>query len=409
MMLYENRITRAPFGTLLLLMSFGVTNATFLSPALPAIAAYFALTSNQAQKVIIFYLAGYALSQLFYGPFTKRFGRKFILVLGMNVTVLATLLCMSGAHMHRFDLLLVGRTLAGCGAGVCLEIAFTLAHDLYPAEERHRVLSYLLIGFSIFPGFAIAINGWIIHFFGWTSCFLFILSYTFFVLVLSYFKLPDMDSIENKTVFKTEGGSPYFQVLKHPSLWQGGIFLGLMSAIPYVFSIAGPFIGINELGLKESHYGTLVLSLTCASVLGGVTSGQLSHHHLRRYFFSIALVLLSFALICLFIGLRQEHFLVSILFGSMMFMYFSYSFIAPMASSLVMKHTPDIAHGTALMNFLRILIALIALIAANAIPVNRVTFTWYYVCLIGIAWLIYFSLVIAAHYHKRWLKAKKAL
>lgn len=67
------------FLTLLLMISFPVANAVLITPALPAIAAFFNIMPGTAQQIVTWFLVSYAVGQLLYGPVANRFGRKHVL------------------------------------------------------------------------------------------------------------------------------------------------------------------------------------------------------------------------------------------------------------------------------------------------------------------------------------------
>lgn len=68
--------TKLPLITLILLISFASVNAVLFTPALPDIARYFMIDDTIVQSTITWFLVGYALGQLVYGPIANRFGRK---------------------------------------------------------------------------------------------------------------------------------------------------------------------------------------------------------------------------------------------------------------------------------------------------------------------------------------------
>src|SRR5580700_3998703 len=81
-----------PFFTLLLMISFASVNAVLFTPALPAIAHFFMLSNDQAQLTVSWFLVGYALGQLIYGPLANRFGRKPALYAGISLQIVSSLL-----------------------------------------------------------------------------------------------------------------------------------------------------------------------------------------------------------------------------------------------------------------------------------------------------------------------------
>src|SRR3990167_2608751 len=111
-----------PFFTMLLMISFASVNALLFTPALPDIAAYFAITHDTAQLTISWYLIGYAVGQLLYGPLANRFGRKPAIYGGIILQIISSLICVSAGTFHNFSILVIGRLLLAFGSGVGLKM-----------------------------------------------------------------------------------------------------------------------------------------------------------------------------------------------------------------------------------------------------------------------------------------------
>src|SRR5271156_684920 len=123
-----------PLLTLLLMISFASVNAVLFTPALPNIAHFFAISDSTAQLTITWFLIGYALGQLLYGPLANRFGRKKALFVGIGLQIISSFICVASGLAHTYWLLVTGRLLLALGSGVGLKMAFTLVNECYPAQ-----------------------------------------------------------------------------------------------------------------------------------------------------------------------------------------------------------------------------------------------------------------------------------
>src|SRR3546814_2726340 len=63
-------------------------------PSLPSIGAAFAAGTGEVQLTLSVFLAGFAVSQLVYGPLSDRFGRRPVILGGVALYLLASLACM---------------------------------------------------------------------------------------------------------------------------------------------------------------------------------------------------------------------------------------------------------------------------------------------------------------------------
>ncbi|HRE31797.1 MAG TPA: MFS transporter, partial [Candidatus Berkiella sp.] len=68
-------------------------NAVLYTPALPDITAFLKIEEATAQGTITWFLIGYALGQLLYGPIAARFGGKKALLIGIALQIMASIGC----------------------------------------------------------------------------------------------------------------------------------------------------------------------------------------------------------------------------------------------------------------------------------------------------------------------------
>src|SRR3990167_4543661 len=94
-----------PFFTLLLMISFASVNAVMFTPALPDIANFFDITHDSAQLTISWFLIGYALGQLLYGPLANRFCRKPAIYGGISLQIISSFICVLAGIIHQYPLL----------------------------------------------------------------------------------------------------------------------------------------------------------------------------------------------------------------------------------------------------------------------------------------------------------------
>jgi DHA1 family bicyclomycin/chloramphenicol resistance-like MFS transporter len=118
-------------------------------PALPAIGEALGVgDDNRRQLVITFYLLGFGLAQLAYGPLSDRFGRKGLLVGGLLLYALfATMAGLAGS----FPLLLAARTMQGVAAAATRVLVVSIVRDRFHGSAMAQVMSLVMIVFMIVP------------------------------------------------------------------------------------------------------------------------------------------------------------------------------------------------------------------------------------------------------------------
>ena len=99
---------------ILFLMTLPQIGTDIYLSSLPVIKTQLLTTDSLVQLTFSIFLAGFALSQLFYGPISDKLGRKPILLIGTSIYLAMSIL---GATTASITLLLVVRVLQGIGAG----------------------------------------------------------------------------------------------------------------------------------------------------------------------------------------------------------------------------------------------------------------------------------------------------
>ena len=122
-------------GLTAMLMALNALAIDIMLPALPQMGADFAVREeNDRQLIIVSYMLGFGISQLFYGPLTDRFGRRSVLFISLFFYIVAAILCI---YAPTFDLLIAARAFMGASAGGSRVIAVSAATSM-PAARWPR-------------------------------------------------------------------------------------------------------------------------------------------------------------------------------------------------------------------------------------------------------------------------------
>ncbi len=142
-------------------------------PVIPAVKAALDLTDALAQSTFSLGLATMAISTLFWGSLSDRYGRRPVLLAGLVVFLVGSLACASAQGVGT---LLVGRVVQAFGAGVGGALARTIARDAYGADKLVRAIAYLTMFYTIGPMISPIAGGLLIDLFGWRAVFWFSLA-----------------------------------------------------------------------------------------------------------------------------------------------------------------------------------------------------------------------------------------
>ena len=150
---------RPPLGQrefIAILAAISATTALGIDMALPAftqirVGLGLAPDSPRVALTVTLYFLGLAGSQLFYGPFTDRFGRKPVLYVGLGLYALGAL---GSALAPTFEVLMASRFLWGVGAAGPRALTLAIGRDLYGGDRLARILAVVLSVFMLVPALA---------------------------------------------------------------------------------------------------------------------------------------------------------------------------------------------------------------------------------------------------------------
>jgi len=353
--------------TLLLLMPFASISAVLFTPALPEIAAAFNVTDGQIQASMTLFLLGYAFGNLPYGPIAKRFGRKPAIYLGILLAIIGCILTLIAGKNHLFSLFLLGRFLSAFGSSVGMKISFTIIADAFEQAEATKKLSLATLAFAIAPGLAVGTGGMLTTHYGWESCFYALIVYSGAVFVLSLFLPETAPYLDKEALNLNNILSTYRRKLQNKQIVYSACILGSVTSIIYLFSTLAPFLGMNRMGLTPEEYGFLNFIPPIGLIGGSIASHWLAARKDKLAVIQIGgiLAILTSTGMLAFFALGYIN--LWTLFLPMPFLYCGTSLIFNNASSFAMSHMQDKSNGSAIMSFINMSLATVAVLIAESI------------------------------------------
>lgn len=356
---------------LLFLISFGSIGAVMFTPSLPNIGQYFHVGSSTAQLTVTAYLIGYALGQLPYGPLANRFGRKKTIMIGVVLEIIGAILSVLAAPTHAFSLLIFARFLTALGACVGLMMSFTIISDYFHEQQARVLISYLLTAFAIMPGLSVALGGVLTSYFGWISCFYFLIAYGV-VIALMTLTLPETAiQLNHKALALTSIVQSYKKAFKNKKLIVYAMIMGGSTAGTYLFSGMAPFINAHFIGLTSKEYGLFNLIPSAGFLVGGLISAKMARFFAARTAILLGIItaiLGAFSLLLLFM---QLHLSAWDLFLPIAFVQMCNTLVFPNASTLATQNSDDKSTASAVMNFLNLSTAVIFVFIGGIVPLTH--------------------------------------
>lgn len=181
-------------------------------PALPAIGeALDVAEPNRRQLVITFYLLGFGVAQLIYGPLADRFGRKWLLFMSLGLYALfGALAGLAGS----FTMLLAARMLQGAAAAASRVLVMAVVRDLYRGPAMAQLMSLIMIVFMIVPVLAPAFGQGVMAIASWRHIFIGLAVYGLTLMVWAGLRLPEtLDPANRRPLSPTAVASAARQAL----------------------------------------------------------------------------------------------------------------------------------------------------------------------------------------------------
>ncbi|MDA8521176.1 multidrug effflux MFS transporter [Acidovorax sp. NCPPB 4044] len=159
-------------GELLLLLAglaaLGALATNIILPAFPAMATDLGTSVKGLSATLGSFFVAFAVGQLFVGPLSDRFGRRWLVLCGLLVFLAGTLACALSASLPQ---LIVGRIVQALGVCATSVLSRAIARDLFDGEALARALSLMMVAMAAAPGFSPLLGGAFNSWLGWWATF----------------------------------------------------------------------------------------------------------------------------------------------------------------------------------------------------------------------------------------------
>jgi len=168
-------------------------------PAMPVIGGALGASPMVMQSTITAYFASFGIAQMFYGPWADQSGRKLPLYAGIAMFVLGTILCMTATSPTG---LIAGRFVQGMGGAALGVVPRAIVRDMMTGAEATRMMSKIMLTFSISPMLAPLVGSALLVITGWRGIFAALLIASVVSLALLALAQPETLAKDNRRPFK---------------------------------------------------------------------------------------------------------------------------------------------------------------------------------------------------------------
>lgn len=324
-------------------------------PAFPTIGTSLDAPPAAVGLTLSLFMVGYATAQLAFGPFSDRYGRKPVLLIGCGLFALAGAGC---AIAPSINALLAWRFFQGAGAGAGMTLMLAIVRDLFENAAARAQLSYVNLVMTVAPMIAPTIGGGLLAIASWRVIYG-LLAVGGLVLVLTValglsesIKSRDISAIKPRRVIKN-----YVSVLSNRICLSYALVSALSFGCMFAYVAGSPLVMLKVLGLSTTTYG-LLFALTAFGIMAGsFLNGQLSTRGISSArLLSFGLVLAATSAVALVLVSTSGVAQVMTLMPLLILNTFCYGLIAPNAIHNALEPVPEIAGvAAALVGFLRML------------------------------------------------------
>ncbi|MBX8784307.1 multidrug effflux MFS transporter [Ochrobactrum sp. GRS2] len=234
-------------------------------PALPTIAKDLHANDAAVQMSLMVFFLATALMQMFCGPFSDIYGRKLPLYLGLALFAAGSV---GSAMATNIEMLIFFRFIQGVGASAGMVVPRAIVRDLYTGVDAARLMSMLMLVFSISPILAPLTGSFIIEDFGWRGVFWAVLLAAILGLALVFFAQEETRPVEQRISGGVGRALRGYAFLIRDSKFIGLTCIGgFCMAAFFVYIANSSFIFIEKYGLTPREY-SLVFSLNAISFFG---------------------------------------------------------------------------------------------------------------------------------------------
>ncbi|MDZ4128299.1 MAG: multidrug effflux MFS transporter, partial [Hydrogenophaga sp.] len=248
-----------------LLSAIGPFAIDMYLPALPDIGRSLGAAVGPVQFSLTAFFLALGVGQLLYGPVSDMVGRKPPLYFGLGLFTLASIGC---ALATDIETLVVLRFLQGLGAAAGMAIPRAVVRDLHTGADAARLMSLLMLVFSVSPILAPLVGSGMIALTGWRGVFWAVALASVAGLALVYGALQETRSAADRVESSLGSALRAYGLLLRDWHYLGLVGIGATAMAGFFVYLAGsPFVLINHYGLTPVQY-SLAFSFNAIAFIG---------------------------------------------------------------------------------------------------------------------------------------------
>lgn len=255
------------------LAALGALATNIILPAFPEMALALHASTQDLSATLSSFFVAFALGQLFVGPLSDRFGRKWLVLGGLLTFALGSAICFLAASLPQ---LILGRIVQALGVCATSVLARAIARDLFDGEQLARVLSRIMVAMAAAPGFSPLLGQAFNSALGWRATFGFVGVLALVLAVHYSLRLGETHRGARAALSLRAVLAAYGQLLRDRRFIAPALAVSLVIGALYAFFSMAPAILMTGFGLSALAMGVFFAATVLVVFAGGWLAPRLA-------------------------------------------------------------------------------------------------------------------------------------
>jgi DHA1 family bicyclomycin/chloramphenicol resistance-like MFS transporter len=248
-----------------LLQAIGPFAIDMYLPALPSIGQSLNASMSAVQASLMAFFISLGIGQIIYGPVSDMMGRKVPLYFGLALFAVGSIGCALAPDIHT---LVVLRFIQGLGACAGMVIPRAIVRDLHTGNDAARLMSLLMLVFSVSPILAPLTGSILIEAWGWRSVFWAVTIAAGLGVLLMATSLSETRPASQRVDSSFASAIQGYRTLLKDRYYMGLVFMGAFGVSAFFAYLANSsFVLIDHYGLTPRQY-SIAFAANAASFIG---------------------------------------------------------------------------------------------------------------------------------------------
>ncbi|MFZ4287186.1 multidrug effflux MFS transporter [Variovorax sp. HJSM1_2] len=248
-----------------LLQAIGPFAIDMYLPALPSIGQSLNASMSAVQASLMAFFISLGIGQIIYGPVSDMMGRKLPLYFGLALFAVGSIGCALAPDIHTLVIL---RFIQGLGACAGMVIPRAIVRDLHTGNDAARLMSLLMLVFSVSPILAPLTGSILIEAWGWRSVFWAVTIAAGLGVLLMATSLSETRPPSQRVDSSFGSAIQAYRTLLKDRYYMGLVLMGAFGVSAFFAYLANSsFVLIDHYGLTPRQY-SIAFAANAASFIG---------------------------------------------------------------------------------------------------------------------------------------------